>query len=125
MALKNITKKQFEDYVILAAEKDEMYDENNLHQYCLREYDSKIIDIYLKNLTSLEEISKETTGTEQMSACSAILILAPTPENADLYNDFVEKVWKQNKEFPIRIPDPGDLKVQVSYTFDHFLCLVF
>lgn len=105
MILKNVTRSAFDDYVILAAEKDEMYNEKNFQQYCLREYDNKILEGHDKNMTSLE-VYNLTRESEQMSACSSILILAPTPENAEVYDDFVGKVWEQNQKFPIKIPLP-------------------
>lgn len=103
--LENVTEDNFKDYVILAAEKDEMYDANQPYQYCLREYDTEVVVLHDKNLTE-SEFHEKTIGSEEISACSSILVLAPTPQNADLYDNFVERVWKQNEEFPIKLPLP-------------------
>lgn len=119
--LENVTRHKtpsFGDYVILATEKDEMYDEKNINQFCMREYDTKILDVYetmaTENLTDTQ-VYQRTIGSEQVSHCSSILVLAPTPENAEVYDTFVEKVWEQNQKFPVSIPKPpSHLGIQVS-----------
>lgn len=105
--------------MILAAEKDEMYDANQPYQYCLREYDNEVVALHDQNLTT-NEYHEKTIGSQEISACSSILVLAPTPQNAVLYDEFVERVWTQNEEFAIKLPlPPKNLRknIQVSNLF--------
>lgn len=83
-----------------------MYDANEPYQYCLREYDNAVVSLHDQNLTE-SEYHEKTIGSQNISACSSILVLAPTPENAEVYDNFVERVWKQNEEFPIKLPLPS------------------
>lgn len=82
------------DYVILAAEKDEVYDHRSYEKFCGR-------------------VTDQVTEDSENKACRSLMILAP---NYPKYDEFAAQVLRRSHDKPFQVPEyrgKGSVDIQV------------
>ena len=87
------------DHIVIAVEKDEVYDPSKHLQYCRTNVDMS-----------------EVSGTE-LRACRSVLMLTPSAPTSENWSNFKSEVFARGKKQPFNIPEHPYIKIDVSRSF--------
>ena len=90
------------DHIVIAVEKDEVYDPSKILQYC-------------RTYVDMSEVSKT-----ELRACRSVLMLTPSAQTSQNWANFKDEVLARGKKQPFNIPEHPYIKIDVSINCERF-----